>query len=169
MKNSIECNLVKDLLQLYRDDLVSEESRKLVEEHLNQCNECSNSYIELEKKNKEQFYESNSIFIDIKTRIICFFITSIIIGLILASISTFCMYKKNGISFSSNFDWITIASFSIGIYFIPTLAIFVSFIYYKTSYKGKNDFWPMVIWTFLLIGMLTLSGFLIWKFISIII
>lgn len=40
------CNIVKDLLPLYIDDVCSEESKKLVEEHLKECKECQR---ELEK------------------------------------------------------------------------------------------------------------------------
>lgn len=169
MKNSIECNLVKDLLPLHRDGLASKESIKLVEKHLNQCEECSNRYIELKKSSKEEFYEGDSIFINLRRKIIYLFIASIVIGSILAGMSIFCMYNKNGMSFYSIFDWITIASFSIGIYFIPVLAIFVSFIYYKTSHKGKDDYWPIVIFTFLSIRIFISASFLIWKFASIII
>lgn len=33
----ITCNIIDDLLPLYVDDMVSEDSRKLVEEHLKEC------------------------------------------------------------------------------------------------------------------------------------
>ncbi len=35
-----DCNLIKDLLPLYYDDACSDESKKIVEEHLNECNSC---------------------------------------------------------------------------------------------------------------------------------
>ena len=34
------CEVVKDLLPLYEDGICSDESRKIVEEHLNECKEC---------------------------------------------------------------------------------------------------------------------------------
>lgn len=34
------CELVKDLLPLYHDDVCSEESKKIVEEHLSECDSC---------------------------------------------------------------------------------------------------------------------------------
>ena len=34
------CNVIQDLLPLYADDACSEESRDLVREHLQECNEC---------------------------------------------------------------------------------------------------------------------------------
>ena len=37
------CDIVKDLLPLYADDVCSGESRKAVEEHLNSCPDCKSS------------------------------------------------------------------------------------------------------------------------------
>lgn len=41
------CNVIKDLLPLYIDDVCSKESRNLVEEHLRTCNNCQNYLEEL--------------------------------------------------------------------------------------------------------------------------
>ena len=38
--NKISCEIVKDILPLYADNIVSEDTRKLVEEHLQICNNC---------------------------------------------------------------------------------------------------------------------------------
>lgn len=38
----INCNIIKDLLPSYMEDICSEDSRELVEEHLNECRECQN-------------------------------------------------------------------------------------------------------------------------------
>ena len=43
------CDMIKDLLPLYADDVCSEESRKAVEEHINACSDCKS---ELEKLRK---------------------------------------------------------------------------------------------------------------------
>lgn len=40
----MNCNVVKDLLPLYLDDCCSEESRKLVEEHIKSCGSCCGLY-----------------------------------------------------------------------------------------------------------------------------
>ena len=39
MKN-IPCEVIKDLLPLYVDDICSEKSKRLIEEHLAECEEC---------------------------------------------------------------------------------------------------------------------------------
>lgn len=38
--NEIKCEVIRDLLPLYEDDVVSQETRKLVQEHLNTCPDC---------------------------------------------------------------------------------------------------------------------------------
>ena len=38
--NKINCNIIKDILPLYVDNIVSEDTKKLVEEHLLNCNDC---------------------------------------------------------------------------------------------------------------------------------
>ena len=48
------CNIVKDLLPLYKENLLSDESKKFVEDHLKSCSECENllkDKIEIESKN----------------------------------------------------------------------------------------------------------------------
>ena len=39
--NKFDCEIIKDLLPLYADNVCSEKSAKIVEEHLNDCSECS--------------------------------------------------------------------------------------------------------------------------------
>ena len=46
---SKNCDIIKDLLPLYADDVCSDESRKAVEEHINGCSDCKK---ELEKLRK---------------------------------------------------------------------------------------------------------------------
>ena len=38
----LKCHIVRDLLPLYNDDLLSEESRAEVEQHLKTCEDCAN-------------------------------------------------------------------------------------------------------------------------------
>ena len=39
---SVSCDIIKDLLPLYHDGVSSEESKKIIEKHLEDCNECKN-------------------------------------------------------------------------------------------------------------------------------
>ena len=44
-----DCEIIRDLLPLYVDDICSEKSRELVEEHLQECAECSDLLSKLKK------------------------------------------------------------------------------------------------------------------------
>ena len=46
----MSCNIIRDLLPLYAEDLVSADSRKLVDEHLCRCDGCTKALAELLKK-----------------------------------------------------------------------------------------------------------------------
>ena len=46
--HNLHCNVIQDLLPLYADDVVSEESRKLVEHHLECCPECRQTLGEIQ-------------------------------------------------------------------------------------------------------------------------
>ena len=35
-----KCNVIRDLLPLYADEVCSEDSREMVEEHISSCDEC---------------------------------------------------------------------------------------------------------------------------------
>lgn len=39
---NISCEIIKDLLPLYHDDVCSKDSKDMVEEHLQQCESCRN-------------------------------------------------------------------------------------------------------------------------------
>lgn len=45
----ISCDIIRDLLPLYAEDMVSEDSRRLVDEHLCGCDECTKELGELKK------------------------------------------------------------------------------------------------------------------------
>ena len=49
MSNYKDCSLVQDLLQLYKDDLLSQKSIDYVEKHLSECDKCRNALEELEQ------------------------------------------------------------------------------------------------------------------------
>ncbi|WMJ89225.1 zf-HC2 domain-containing protein [Anaerocolumna sp. MB42-C2] len=42
-----DCQVIQDLLPLYRDDVCSDNSRRVVEEHLKECHNCSSIYEQL--------------------------------------------------------------------------------------------------------------------------
>ena len=44
----MKCEIIRDLIPLYLDKVCSEDSRKLVEEHLAECSECRKYMKELD-------------------------------------------------------------------------------------------------------------------------
>lgn len=48
----ISCNVIEDLLSLYVDEAASEDSRRLVEEHLKDCPSCRKMLEEIKKENQ---------------------------------------------------------------------------------------------------------------------
>lgn len=48
--NKINCNIIGDLLPLYVDGAVSEDTKKLVEEHLAECEECKKAAEDMGKE-----------------------------------------------------------------------------------------------------------------------
>lgn len=57
MEKRIECEIVQDLLLGYSDRTLNNESKKLVDKHLIECQECQNKFKEIENDIKEN--ESN--------------------------------------------------------------------------------------------------------------
>lgn len=60
------CNIIKDLLPSYADDLCSPESRQLVEEHFAECENCRNIY-ESGKEKSDLLFFTEEKRVDIKT------------------------------------------------------------------------------------------------------
>ena len=53
---SLNCNVVQDLIVLFQEDAVSEETRRDVRTHLKECRECSRVYREYAHLNQEDFH-----------------------------------------------------------------------------------------------------------------
>ena len=47
--SELKCNLVEDLMPLYIDDLVSDDTKKDIEAHLSECETCRSMCEELKK------------------------------------------------------------------------------------------------------------------------
>lgn len=49
MNNKEKCEIIKDLLPNYVDNLISEETKKFIESHLKECKECNKTYENMKK------------------------------------------------------------------------------------------------------------------------
>ena len=48
--DKISCNVIQDILPLYVDNMACDDTRLLVEEHLQRCENCSRYYEELQEE-----------------------------------------------------------------------------------------------------------------------
>lgn len=58
MKN--ECGIVRDLLPLYIENMVSEDSREFIEEHLSCCAECKWTYLSMTSRGEEKISDEEA-------------------------------------------------------------------------------------------------------------
>ena len=91
----ITCNIIKDILPLYIDDIVSNDTKELVKEHIKKCKECrkelenlSNKdyFKEMENENMEEIKTFKKIKSTIKKKIIVCSTLSIVVVLIILCI-----------------------------------------------------------------------------------
>jgi hypothetical protein len=85
----ITCNVVKDLLPLYVDDLTSEDSTNIIEEHAKECTNCKEliatlkTEIEVPEVNMQLSNNSyKKLFKKIRNRIISFISIALVIGVL---------------------------------------------------------------------------------------
>ena len=48
--SKISCNVIQDIMPLYVDEIVSEDTKKLVEEHLKECEDCRKEMEKMREK-----------------------------------------------------------------------------------------------------------------------
>lgn len=101
MKNKKKCEIVQDLLINYADGILNPESKKLVEEHLVQCEECQEKLKHIkedmkENDNKEQIELDYLKKIRIKTRI-----KSVLIAIGIIILIVIIMFFNNFIKINS--------------------------------------------------------------------
>ncbi|MDD6035916.1 MAG: zf-HC2 domain-containing protein [Lachnospiraceae bacterium] len=55
---SLSCNVVQDLIVLFQEGVVSEETRRDIRAHLKECRECRRVYREYAFLNREEFHSA---------------------------------------------------------------------------------------------------------------
>ena len=73
-----DCEIIRDLLPLYADDICSTSTKELVEKHLNNCNECQ-KILEIMKKDENAKFIKDVSAASVLIVGICFFIVEGII------------------------------------------------------------------------------------------
>ena len=57
----MDCKIIEDLITLYAEDLCSEDSKKMVEEHLKTCESCQKKLADYKKDLAEELYQDKKI------------------------------------------------------------------------------------------------------------
>lgn len=57
MKNNYECDVILDLLPLYLEDMTGEETEKVIQEHLEECESCKQEYLRMAASFTDLFME----------------------------------------------------------------------------------------------------------------
>lgn len=61
MEKKTECEIVQDLLFGYIDNVLNPESRKLVEQHIAECEQCKEKYLDMLKDTKDESFQKKEI------------------------------------------------------------------------------------------------------------
>ena len=103
--NKISCNVIQDIMPLYVDEIVSEDTKKLVEEHLKECEDCRKGNYNLCKNIRMLANQAEKeLFQKLKHRLINRRIAAAILGAILvcallAGVYTILVLPKEPIPF----------------------------------------------------------------------
>ena len=146
--SKLKCNISEDLMPLYIEDILSEESKKDMELHLEECENCKKIYNEL----KEDEYENlkTDTLDSIKN-----YLNKIKYILIIFSIAVSVGISILGNGFLSTIPWIIIIPFLLGllykenIFIISTALIFnilFNIILQKSDYIIFNSIF-ILLWT----------------------
>jgi hypothetical protein len=95
MEYRIPCEIIKDLLPLYVDELTSEYTNKEVDNHLKECRECREEYnciittldFDIQNKSKGEIDYLKKININQKRKLIMGSIISFLLGLVIPILS----------------------------------------------------------------------------------
>ena len=98
-----KCELIKDLLPLYADNVCSEESRKLVAEHITECSECRSDLEKMGRQLAVSAEKDAKVIKAIKKKIR---IEKAVIGIVSAVVLIFALYILSlFLSMDSNMDY----------------------------------------------------------------
>ena len=107
------CNLIRDLLPLYCDQVCSKDSMDAVQEHISICEECKNIYIEMQQNvsmdsaryEKQQLASMQEVKKKIKKRNTIFASIGIVVGIFFIIIVIKVMLVVGVISFAVQDGW----------------------------------------------------------------
>ena len=107
------CNLIRDLLPLYCDQVCSKDSEEAVQEHIGTCEECKNIFMEMQQSvsmdsaryEKQQFASMQEVKKKIKKRNTIFASIGIVVGIFFVIIVIRVMFVAGVICFAVQDGW----------------------------------------------------------------
>lgn len=113
--DKISCNIIHDILPLYAENMVCQDTRKLVEEHITRCPDCSSALNEMKKKLPIQADESDKPLYSIRKKLryrkagamllaMLIAVTILILGIVHITSPIYLDYNESLISFKEYED-----------------------------------------------------------------
>lgn len=161
MEDNKECSLIKDLFPIYIDNLTTKETKEFINNHFSKCNKCLNKYNNILKKLQDNDYKNQIK--NIKSRVRSTLMICIGIGILLSVIYMYCYYKENIIHGLNIIDIIPIILISIGVYWTPSFALFVSILWKKTIINNTQTLIPNIFIIFFMSLIIVQSILLIFR------
>ncbi len=161
MEDNKECSLIKDLFPIYIDNLTTKETNEFINNHFSKCNKCLNKYNNILKKLQDNDYKNQIK--NIKSRVRSTLMICIGIGILLSVIYMYCYYKENIIHGLNIIDIIPIILISIGVYWTPSFALFVSILWKKTIINNTQTLIPNIFIIFFMSLIIVQSILLIFR------
>lgn len=137
MKQMVSCEIIKDLLPNYVDNILSNEGNELVKEHINSCSSCMKEYeiisstIEIANIDKVKINYLKKVNIKFLTTLILLFVVTLISTIILT------FYTESNIEEGIlTLIFLTFVSVVIIIKFlVPLIVLVFSIVYLKEKHK----------------------------------
>ena len=169
MENKLSCNIIKDLLPIYVDEISSKETNHCIKEHLEECESCKKEYYIITKINNYNEKNNNiETFRNYKSKVISIFILFIIISIAAVSLSMICENIRFGFHRISTLEIILFALLNISIYFIPMMALLFCWIWKQTSHGSSSYNVANSLFISLIIIVMDLIGSLLYRYMDLV-
>ncbi|NLK95740.1 MAG: zf-HC2 domain-containing protein [Clostridiales bacterium] len=152
MKNDISCAVIRDLFSIYYDKLASDKTKTVVKEHLENCSYCQKEYATFEEINNNP-RDENYIIKNFKIKTICYSILLFIMSTICIFFSITAYKLPIGYTKLTIVDLLFLIPINFAIYFLPNLALLISWIWTQISPKHNT---PKIMMTIFIIIILLL-------------
>lgn len=133
----IKCTIIQDVLPLYVDEVVSQDTKEMVDEHLQHCEKCQIEYDSMKKELYIPVENKISLFKDIskkwrKKKVIISITSVLLTAIILLGVFSYVFYYKTVIPYSKDLFKIERQNDNQ-----------LVFHYFGESYAGVNETHPM--------------------------